>query len=181
MRSRPEKWDFKNFKKREIFQTVQSMVFVKKSKFLPCVFIGQIKPDNIVFGYSGYKRMLFGPNKVTFQKSTKNQNFPKGDGPCVSSTTGHLFSLGNIGLENVFYYIPERKNPFLGYRNNKFKKSKNWDFPQGVLVHGFGKKLAMFPSFYFRQYRPGKCLLPYSRTKNAFLDYKNNKFKKPKK
>ena len=30
-----------------------SMVFVKKSKFLPCVFIGQIKPDNIVFGYSG--------------------------------------------------------------------------------------------------------------------------------
>ena len=99
------------------------MVFVKKSEFLPCVFIGQIKPDNIVFGYSGYKRMLFGPNKVTFQKSTNNQNFPKGDGPCVSSTTGHLFSLGNIGLENVFYYILERKNPFLGYRNNKFKKA----------------------------------------------------------
>ena len=69
--------------------------------------------------------MLFGPNKVTFQKSTKNQNFPKGDGLSVSSTTGHLFSLGNIGMENVFYYMLKRKNPFLGYRNNKFKKSKN--------------------------------------------------------
>ena len=119
------------------------MVFVKKSKFLPCVFIGQIKPDNIVFGYSGYKRMLFGPNKVTFQKSTNNQNFPKGYGPCVSSTTGHLFSLGNIGLENVFYYILERKKPL----SRLYKQQVQKGSCQGVLVHGFGKKLAIFPSF----------------------------------
>ena len=37
----------------------------------------------------------------------------------------HLFLLGNIGQENVFYDILERKNAFLGYKNNKFKKSKN--------------------------------------------------------
>ena len=36
-----------------------------------------------------------------------------------------LFLLGNIGKENVFYDILERKNAFLGYKNNKFKKSKN--------------------------------------------------------
>ena len=36
--------------------------------------------------------------------------------------------LGNIGKENVFYDIPERKNSFLGYKNKKFKKSKNWHF-----------------------------------------------------
>ena len=36
----------------------------------------------------------------------------------------HLFFLGNIGKENVFYDILERKNAFLGYKNNKFKKSK---------------------------------------------------------
>ena len=36
-----------------------------------------------------------------------------------------LFFLGNIGQENVFYVILERKNEFLGYKNNKFKKSKN--------------------------------------------------------
>ena len=42
------------------------------------------------------------------------------------------FFLGNIGKENVFYDILERKNAFLGYKNKKFKKSKNWHFSKGV-------------------------------------------------
>ena len=37
----------------------------------------------------------------------------------------HFLFLGNIGQENVFYDIQERKNDFLGYKNKKFKKSKN--------------------------------------------------------
>ena len=37
----------------------------------------------------------------------------------------NFFFLGNIGKENVFYDILERKNAFLGYKNKKFKKSKN--------------------------------------------------------
>ena len=36
-----------------------------------------------------------------------------------------LFSLGNIGQENILYDILERKNAFLGYKNKNFKKSKN--------------------------------------------------------
>ena len=39
-----------------------------------------------------------------------------------------VFFLGNIGQENVFYDILERKNAFLGYKNKKFKKSKNGHF-----------------------------------------------------
>ena len=35
------------------------------------------------------------------------------------------FFLGNIGQENVFYDILERKNAFLGYENKESKKSKN--------------------------------------------------------
>ena len=43
------------------------------------------------------------------------------------------------------------------------------------------KKWPLFFKFLFRQYRPGKCLLLYSRTKkNAFLGYKKIKFKKSK-
>ena len=34
-----------------------------------------------------------------------------------------LFFLGNIGQENVFYDVLERKNAFLGHKNKKFKKS----------------------------------------------------------
>ena len=37
----------------------------------------------------------------------------------------HLLFLGNIGQEKVFYDILEGKNAFLGYKNNKVKKSKN--------------------------------------------------------
>ena len=40
--------------------------------------------------------------------------------------------LGNKGLENVFDDILERKNAFLGYKNKKFKKSKNWHFSKRV-------------------------------------------------
>ena len=59
-----------------------------------------------------------------------------------------LFFLGNIGQENVFYDILERKNAFLGYKNKKFKKSKNWRFPNG-LTHSFGPKMAVLPTFFF--------------------------------
>ena len=42
-----------------------------------------------------------------------------------------FFFLGNIGKENDFYDILERKNEFLGYKNKNFKKSKNWHFSKG--------------------------------------------------
>ena len=39
-----------------------------------------------------------------------------------------FFFLGNIGQENVFYDIQERKNALLGYKNKKSKSRKNWHF-----------------------------------------------------
>ena len=36
-----------------------------------------------------------------------------------------FFFLAYIGQENVFYDILERKNASLGYKNKRFKKSKN--------------------------------------------------------
>ena len=42
------------------------------------------------------------------------------------------FFLGNLSQENVFYDILERKNAFLGYKNKKFKKSKNSHFSKGI-------------------------------------------------
>ena len=49
---------------------------------------------------------------------------------------GHFstfFFLGNIGQENVFYDILERKKAFLGFKNEKLKTSKIGIFPM-VLV-----------------------------------------------
>ena len=41
-----------------------------------------------------------------------------------------------------------KKNVFLGYKNNKFKKSKNWDFFLTGLTRDFGPKIAIFPTFF---------------------------------
>ena len=74
-----------------------------------------------------------------------------------------LFFLGNIGQENVFYDILERKNAFSAIKTRSSKSRKIDIFPKG-LTHGFGPKMAIFPTFFFRQNRSGKCLLRYSRT-----------------
>ena len=99
-------------------------------------------------------------------KKSKNSHFSKGVNPWFLSKNGHFstFFLGNIGQENGFYHILERKNSFLGYKNMKSKNSKNDIFPKG-LTHGFGPKMAIFPTFFVLEYWPGKCLLRYFRTK----------------
>ena len=50
-----------------------------------------------------------------------------------------LFFSGNIGQENVFYDILERKYAFLTYKNKRFKKSKNCH-----VCNGFSQKFGFF-------------------------------------
>ena len=76
----------------------------------------------------------------------------------------HHLLLANIGQEKVFYDILERKNAFLGYKNNKFKKSKNCNFCKGANPW-FWSKIGHFSMFFFRYFRAGKSVLRYSRTK----------------
>ena len=90
-----------------------------------------------------------------------------------------LFFLGNIGQENVFYDIVERKIVFLGYKNIKFTNAKNSHFSKAVYPWCWSKN-SHFSNFLFRQNRHRKCLFWSSRTKNAFLGYKNVKFKRRK-
>ena len=88
--------------------------------------------------------------------------------PWYGSKNGHssnfFFFLRIIEQENVFYDILERENAFLGYKNKKFKCRKIDIFPRG-LSHAFGSKWPFFELFLFTHYRPGKCILRYSRTK----------------
>ena len=74
------------------------------------------------------EKMPFQAMKTRSSKSRKIEIFPKrvthGFGPKISIFLT-FFILGNISQENVFYDILERKNAFLSYKNQKFKKSKN--------------------------------------------------------
>ena len=86
----------------------------------------------------------------------------------------------------MFYVILKGRNACLDYINKKLKKSKNLIFPKG-LVHGFVKKLVIFPDFYFRENKSEQCVLNQKKVfydilerKNDSLDYKNRKLKKSK-
>ena len=61
----------------------------------------------------------------------------------------------------IFY---NEETPFGAIKTRSLKSPKNDIFPKG-LNHGFGLKMAIFPTFFKRQYSPGKYLLRYSRTK----------------
>ena len=61
--------------------------------------------------------------------------------------------------------LEQKKTPVDAIKT-KSSKTRNIDiFPKG-LAHRFGPKLAIFQLF-FKQCRPGKCLLRYSRTEKS--------------
>ena len=87
-----------------------------------------------------------------------------------------LFFLGNIGQENVFYDILERKNAFLGYKNKKFKKSKNWPFSKEVYPWFLVQKWPFFQLFLLGNISQKNVFYDILQRKSALLDYKNKKF-----
>ena len=116
------------------------------------------------------------------------------------------FFLGNIGQENVFYDILHRKNAFvaynkkssksrktdffpkglthsfgpklafLGHKNKKFKKSKNWHFSKGVSPCFFSKNGPFSNFFFLRNIGQENVFYEILHRKNAFAAYENNKF-----
>ena len=61
-------------------------------------------------------------------------------------------------------YSRTKKTPFQAIKTRSSKSRKIDISPKG-LTHGFGPKMGIFVTFFFRQYRPGKCLFRYSKTK----------------
>ena len=89
-----------------------------------------------------------------------------------------VFLLGNIGQENVFYDILQRKNASLGYKNKKFKKSKH--FCKGVNPW-FWFKNGHFSNFFFLgNIAQENVFYDILERKNAILGYKKKKFKNSK-
>ena len=140
------------------------MVLVKKWPFF------QLERKNAFLSYKNKK----------LTKSRKIDIFPKGltygFGPKMAIFP--TFFLGNIGQENVFYDIVERKNAFLGYKNKKLKESKIWHFSKGVDAC-FWSKNDHFSNFVFLgKIGHGNVFYDIVERKNAFLGYKKKKLKK---
>ena len=60
------------------------------------------------------------------------------------------------------------ETPFYAIKTRSSKSRKIDIFPKW-LTHGFGPKMSLFPTFFFKQYTPGKCLLQDSRTKKTLF------------
>ena len=108
--------------------------------------LGNVGQENVFYNILERENSFLDYKNKNFKKS-KNWHFSKGVNPWSWSKNGHfgnLFILGNVGQENVFYNILERENAFLGYKNKKLKKSKNWHISKG-----FRPKLAIFSIFFF--------------------------------
>ena len=118
-------------------------------EFLATFLLGNIGQENVFYDILARKNAFLSYKNKNFKKS-KNGHFSKGVNPCFWSKSGHFATflwLANIGQENVFYHILERKNAFLGYKNKKLKKSKNWRFSKGVNPW-FWSKNAHFSTFF---------------------------------
>ena len=87
--------------------------FGLKMAIFPTFIFQEIQPRKMSFRIFQNKKTPLQAIKTKSSKSRKIDNF------------FNFFFLGNIRQENVFYDIVQRINTFLGYKNKKFKKSKN--------------------------------------------------------
>ena len=126
------------------------MVLVQKWPFFQLYFLGNIGHENVFDDILGPKNAFLGYKNKQF-KMSKNWPFSKGVNPWFWPKEGHysnFFFFANIGQENIFDDILERKNVFLGYKNKKFKKSENWHFSKGVNPW-FSSENGHFSNFFF--------------------------------
>ena len=126
------------------------MVLLQNWSFFLVFFLNNIGEKNVFYDILERKKEFLGNKNKKFKKS-KNRHFCKAFDLWFWSKSGHFsnFFLGNIGHKNVFFSILERKNAFLGNKNKKLKKSKNWHFCKGVNP-SFWSRICDFSIFFFR-------------------------------
>ena len=118
---------FKKSKNWHFFEGVNPWFCSNNGHMCNNSFLVNIGQQNVLYDILERKNSFLGYKNKKLKKS-KNRHFSKAVNPWFWSKHDHIsnfFFLGNIGQENVFYDILERKNTFLGYKNKTFKKSKN--------------------------------------------------------
>ena len=160
----------KKSKHRQFLKGVNPWFWCKNSHFSN-FFFQVIQARKMFSMISQNKKTLFQAIKTRSSKSRHIDNFPK-------ELTHGFDPKKAIFLTFFFYPIQDRKmcfmifqkekTPFQAIKTRSSKSRKIPIFPKG-LTHGFVPKMAIFPTFFFRQYRTGKCLLRYSRTKKRLF------------
>ena len=173
-------------------------VFGPKVVSFPTFVLGNIGQENVCDyilerknAFLGYKNKYFKQLKNfhfskgvklwfwSKRKTRKVCSFPKGlvHGFSQKCNLRHSFFLFKKRPSKVLNDVVDRQIAFVDYKNIVQKKSQNFHFSKGVNLWFWSKK-GHFSTFFFREYRPGKCFLRYSRTKkNAFWAIKTTSSK----
>ena len=144
-------------------------MFWAKHDHISNFFLRQCRPGKCLFTIFYNEKTPFQAIKTRSSKSQKLDGFPKGftNGIVQNMAIFPTFFLGNVGEKMSFTIFQKAKTPFQARTTGSSKRQKIDIFPKG-LTYGFGPKIAIFPTFFFRQFWPGKCLLRYPRTKKRF-------------
>ena len=108
---------FKKSKNWHFSKGVNPWFWSKNGHFSNFYFLGNKCQENVFYNILERKNAFLGYKDKELKKS-KNWHFSKWVKPWFCSKNDHFSSfyfLGNVGRNNVFYDILERKNAFLGY------------------------------------------------------------------
>ena len=111
----------------------------------------QYRPGKCLLRHSKTKKTPLQATKTRSSKSRKIDIFPKGlthdFGPKMAIFTSFFFYA--IQSRKIYSMIfQNEKTPFQAIKTRRSKSRKIEIFPKG-LTHGFGPKMAIFPTFFF--------------------------------
>ena len=157
------------------------MVLVQKWKFFQ-LFSQALQPTNISFTIFYNEKTPFQATKTKSSKSRKIDIFRKGlthgFGPKVAIFSTVFFK--KIQARKMSFTIfQNEKTRFLGIKTRSSKNPKIDIFRMG-LTHGFGPKVAIFPTFIFQETQAMKISFRIFQNKKSLVGYKNKKFKNSK-
>ena len=135
------------------------MPLLKKCPFFQLFILGNLNHENVFYDILERKNAFLGHKKKKFKKS-KNRHFSKGVNQWFWSKNNHFFNFFFKAIQAIkmsFMIFQNEKTVFQAIKTRTSKNRKIDTFPEG-LTQGFGPKMAIFPTFFFRQDRPGKCL-----------------------
>ena len=157
-------------RKIDIFPKRLNHRFGPKMTIFLTFFFQAIQASKMSFTIFYSEKTPFQAIKTTSSNRRKIDSFPKelthGFGPNIANFPTFFFQAIQARKMSITIFQSE-KTPSQAIKTRSSKSRKIDIFPKG-LTHGLGPKNAIFPTFFFRQYRPAKCHLRYSRAKKRF-------------
>ena len=151
-------------RKIDIFPKGLTHGFAPKWPFFQLFFFQAIQARKMLFTIIQSEKTPFYAIKTRSSKSRKIGIFPKGlihgFGPKMTIFPSFLFKEMQA-TKMSFTIFQSKKTPLQAIKTRSPKQSKNWHFSKGVNPW-FWSKNCGFSQFFFRQYRPRKCVLRYS-------------------